>query len=137
MNRMLRAGCMGAFLAGALAGQPYTLPQAVGEALDRYPATKVSLEKMAAAAGAVNLARTAYLPRLDFSAQANRATRNNVFGMLFAPSGIPGISGPVLGTNSADSVWGSAVGSAGFLGALRLRFEKFERGTGRGRPQAG
>jgi outer membrane protein TolC len=118
---MLRAGCIGALLAGALAGQSYTLPQAVGVALDRYPATKVSLEKMAAAAAAVNLARTTYLPRLDFSAQANRATRNNVFGMLLPPSGIPGISGPVLGTNSVDSVWGSAVG-------LQASWEPFDFG---------
>jgi outer membrane protein len=108
-------------LAVALAGQSYTLPQAVGVALDRYPSTKVSLEKMAAAAGAVNLARTAYLPHLDFSAQANRATRNNVFGMLFTPSGVPGISGPVLGTNSVDSVWGSAVG-------LQASWEPFDFG---------
>lgn len=110
MNRMLRAVCAGAMAAAALHGQSYTLRQAVAESIERYPAAKVSMEKMAAAAGAVSLARTVYLPRLDFSAQANRATRNNVFGMLLAPSGVPGISGPVLGTNSADSVWGSSVG---------------------------
>jgi outer membrane protein TolC len=110
MNRMLRAVCAGVLAAVALSGQSYTLSRAVAEALERYPAAKVSMEKMAAAAEAVSLARTVYLPRLDFSAQANRATRNNVFGMLLTPSGVPGISGPVLGTNSVDSVWGSSVG---------------------------
>ena len=40
----------------------------------------------------------------------NRATHNNVFGQLLPQSVIPSMSGPVLGTNSLDSVWGSAVG---------------------------
>jgi hypothetical protein len=42
--------------------------------------------------------------------QVNRATHNNVFGMMLAPSIISPISGPVLRTNSLDTVWGSAVG---------------------------
>ncbi|MEN6604560.1 MAG: TolC family protein [Bryobacteraceae bacterium] len=124
MKLPLRVSCMAAVLVGALPGQSFTLRQAVAEALERYPATKVSLEKMAAAAGAVNLARTAYLPRLDFSAQASRATRNNVFGLLFPQAGVPGISGPVLGTNSLESVWGSAVG-------LQFAWEPFDFGLRR------
>jgi outer membrane protein len=44
-------------------------------------------------------------------AQANRATRNNVFGLLLPQSVIPSISGPVLGTNNLGSAWGSAVGT--------------------------
>ncbi len=57
------------------------------------------------------LARTAYLPQIDALAQANRATRNNVFGLLLPQSVIPSISGPVLGTNNFGTVWGSAVGA--------------------------
>ena len=56
-------------------------------------------------------ARTAYLPRVDSLAQVNRATRNNVFGLLFPQAAIPPISGPVLGSNNFGTVWGSAVGA--------------------------
>ncbi|HEX8985779.1 MAG TPA: TolC family protein [Bryobacteraceae bacterium] len=118
---------------GTLLAQSYTLRDAVSSALDRYPATKVSTEQMAAAASAINLARTGYLPRLDFSAQANRATHNNVFGMLLPPAGVPGISGPVLGTTGLGSVWGSAVG-------LQVSWEAFDfglRGANVGLAEAG
>ena len=40
----------------------------------------------------------------------NRATRNNVFGVLLPQSVIPSMSGPVIGTNNLGTVWGSAVG---------------------------
>ena len=65
---------------------------------------------MNAAAAAIDLARTAYLPRIDGLAQVNRATRNNIFGLLFPQSVIPSISGPVLGSNNFGTVWGTAVG---------------------------
>lgn len=58
----------------------------------------------------MQLARTAYLPRADAIALVNRATRNNVFGMLLPQSVLPSISGPVLGTNNFGTAWGSAVG---------------------------
>src|SRR5262249_22758738 len=51
-----------------------------------------------------------YLPRTDLLWQENRATRNNVFGLLLPQSVIPPISGPVLGTQSYASTWGSAGG---------------------------
>src|SRR5207248_163771 len=80
----------------------------------KYPAVRATLEQASAAAAAVNLARNAFLPHADFGAQLNRATHNNVFGLLFPQGGIfPGISGPVLGTNSLANVWGSAVGALG------------------------
>src|SRR5262249_14562120 len=44
-------------------------------------------------------------------AQANRATRNNVLGLLLPQSTIPSISGPVLGTNNLGTAWGSAIGT--------------------------
>ena len=96
---------------GALAQQaPLTLEQAVQQALSKYPAVRVSQEQVSAAAAAIKLARTTYLPRADFLAQANRATHNNVFGM-FLPNVISPISGPVLDMNSLSSVWGSLVGA--------------------------
>ena len=89
---------------------PITLAQAVESALRNYPAISVSQEQVNAAAAGIDLARTAYLPRVDSLFQVNRATRNNVFGLLFPQSVIPSISGPVLGSNNSSSVWGSAIG---------------------------
>lgn len=89
---------------------PVTLAQAVQSGLDRYPTIKAATESAAAAGAGITLARTAYLPRVDLLAQWNRATRNNVFGLLLPQSVVPSISGPVMATHDADSTWGSAVG---------------------------
>src|SRR5437660_6040232 len=109
-----RSWFMLAALCGAGAQTPppaLTITQAVETALRNYPSIHVSQEQMNAAAAAIQLARTAYLPRVDALAQANRATRNNVFGLLLPQNVIPSISGPVLGTNNFGTVWGSAVGT--------------------------
>ncbi|HUQ95715.1 MAG TPA: TolC family protein [Bryobacteraceae bacterium] len=87
-----------------------TLQQAVDQSLEKYPAVRVSLEQVSAAAAQVQLARTSFLPKADFLSQLNRASRNNVFGMLLPQSTIPAISGPALLSNSLTNVWGSAVG---------------------------
>ncbi|MEO8338963.1 MAG: TolC family protein [Nitrospirota bacterium] len=87
-----------------------TIGQAVEAALRNYPSIQVSQEQINAAAAGIQLARTAYLPRVDALAQVNRATRNNVFGLLLPQSVIPSISGPVLGTNTFGTAWGSAIG---------------------------
>src|SRR2546426_276240 len=89
---------------------PMSIAQAVESALRNYPSVSVSQEQVNAAAAGIDLARTAYLPRVDSLAQFNRATRNNVFGLLFPQGVIPAISGPVLGSNNSESVWGSAIG---------------------------
>jgi outer membrane protein TolC len=88
-----------------------TLSAAVQTAVKNYPSIRVSQDQMAAAAAAIRLARTAYLPKADAFAQFNRATRNNVFGTLLPQSTLPSISGPVIGSNNLGSVWGSAVGA--------------------------
>src|SRR5262249_50744622 len=90
---------------------PLNINQAVQQALDSYPAIRSSLEQVSAAAAGINLARTAYLPRADFLGQVNRATHNNVFGLVLPQSVIPTISGPALRMNSLSSVWGTAVGT--------------------------
>ena len=103
-------------LAAATGAQPpeaataLTLAQAVEGALRNYPSIRVSQEQVNAAAAEIQLARTAYLPRIDTLALVNRATRNNVFGVLLPQSVIPSMSGPVIGTNNLGTVWGSAVG---------------------------
>jgi outer membrane protein TolC len=88
-----------------------TINQAVEDALRNYPSIIVSQEQMKAAAAGIDLARKAYLPRVDSIVQVNRATRNNVFGLMLPQGVIPSISGPVLGTNNFGSVWNSAVGT--------------------------
>jgi outer membrane protein len=96
--------------AGHTQQQLLTLNQAVEDSLKRYPAIRVSQEQINAASAAIQLARTAYLPKIDALAQVNRATRNNVFGTLLPQSVIPSMSGPVIGSNNLGSVWGSAIG---------------------------
>jgi outer membrane protein len=87
-----------------------TVSQVVDSAVRNYPSVRVSQEQINAAAAGIQLARTAYLPKVDAIAQVNRATRNNVFGMLMPQSVIPSISGPVLGSNNFGTAWGSAMG---------------------------
>jgi outer membrane protein len=96
--------------AGVSAQAQMTLSDAVDSAVRNYPSVRVSQEQINAAAAGIQLARTAYLPRVDAIAQVNRATRNNVFGMLLPQSVIPSISGPVLGSNNFGTAWGSAMG---------------------------
>ena len=88
-----------------------TIAQAVERSLHNYPSIQVSQEEITAAAAGIRLARTSYLPRVDALAQANRATRNNVFGLLLPQSVIPSMSGPVIGSNNFGTAWGSAVGT--------------------------
>jgi outer membrane protein TolC len=106
-----------------------TLQQAVDAAVKNYPSIRVSTEQMEAAAAAIELARTAYLPHADVVAQLNRATRNNVFGLLLPQPGFPAISGPVLGTNNMTNVWGSAVG-------VLVAWEPFDFGLRRANVEA-
>jgi outer membrane protein TolC len=104
------AGLLGsALVMQAQVQESYTLGRAVREAAS-FPSIRSGTERATAAAAAIRLARTAYLPRVDFIAQANRATRNNVFGMTLPQSVLPAISGPPLMANSMTSVWGSATG---------------------------
>jgi len=94
----------------APSGSPLSLSEVIQLALKNYPAIRERHARAMAADAGVGVARTAYLPRMDALWQANRATRNNVFGLLLPQAVVPPISGPVLGTTSYDSVWGSAGG---------------------------
>jgi outer membrane protein TolC len=95
--------------------------QAVELALKNYPAIRAARGQRQAAEAGVELARTNYLPRADILWQQNRATRNNVFGLLLPQSVIPSISGPQLDSTSLSSAWGSA-------GGLMLSWEPFDFG---------
>src|SRR5438552_6364313 len=104
---------------------PLALNDAIQLALKNYPAIKESRARAQAAEEGVGVARTAYLPRLDMLWQENRATTNNVFGLLFPQSTVFSMTGPVLGTRSVgDSVWGSA-------GAVLLSWEAVDFGQRR------
>ena len=104
--------------------QPLRLDAAVELALRHYPSVRASQAQAAAAEAGIDVARVAYLPRVDMIWQQNLATRNNVFGLLFPQSVIPPISGPVL----ERSTLRGATGSAG--GAL-LSWEPFDFGLRR------
>ena len=113
-NVELMALAAGALLAQQPPPAALTVMQAVQNALHNYPSIQVSQEQINAAAAGIRLARTAYLPRVDALAQVNRATRNNVFGLLLPQnviSVIPSMSGPVIGSDNLGSAWGSAIGT--------------------------
>lgn len=94
----------------AIAQTTMDLEQTVRAASAHYPSVRAAEEQVAAAAAGIQLARTAYLPRIDMTAGVDRATRNNVFGLSLPSQVIAPISGPVLSTSSATNVWGSTVG---------------------------
>jgi outer membrane protein len=100
---------------------PMTFQQAIQYAIDNYPAIRASMARISAQQSGVDLAQTAYLPRLDWSIQVNRATRNNVSGLLIPGTLNPPISGPVSDTTSSSAIWGSA-------NAFLLSWEAFDFG---------
>ncbi len=91
-------------------GKLLTLEEAIDFAVANYPSVRAAEERILAARAGVDLAKTNYLPRTDMLWQSNRATRNNIFGLLLPQSVVPSISGPVLPSTSDTSVWGSAAG---------------------------
>ena len=88
---------------------PLTIGEVIAAAETAHPGPAEAAARADAAAAAVDLARAAYLPKLDAMWQVTRASRNNVFGAFFPQNVIP-ISGPVLGTDSFESAWGTATG---------------------------
>jgi len=95
---------------GAPVSASITLSQAVEAALSKYPGVSVFTEQVRYATAILKQAQLAFLPRVDAVAQVNRATHNNVYGLLFPTGVLPSISGPAIQTNDPNSVWGSAIG---------------------------
>jgi outer membrane protein len=102
-----------------------TLQDAVDFALRNYPAVRAALERVTAAQEGVGFARANYLPRADMVWQTNRATDNNITGLLLPLSVIAPITGPVTTSPSNRSAWGSAAGSAA---GLLFSWEPFDFG---------
>src|SRR5262245_44540647 len=103
--------------------RPMTLnfEQAVELASKNYPAIRAAQAQRQSAEAGVDLARANYLPRADMLWQQNRASRNNVFGLLLPQAVIPPISGPALNNTTLESAWGSA-------GGLMMAWEPFDFG---------
>jgi len=97
-------------LALAQTPAPMAIGDVVAAASRELPAVAEAAARSTAATAGIDESKTAYWPRLDGLWQTNRASRNNVFGLLLPQSIVPPISGPVLGTDSFDSAWGSAAG---------------------------
>ena len=110
-----------AYAQAAPPSMPVPFQQAVQYAVDNYPAIQASQARVQAQEGGVELARTAYLPRIDTTFQINRATRNNISGLLLPGTPIPSISGPVSDTTSLSGIWGGA-------GGVLLSWEAFDFG---------
>ena len=105
------AGSLGQERVSAPPGQAVTLEEAAAFAAKNYPAIRASLAEVAAAGGGIELARNAYLPRADLLLGFNRATRNNVFGLILPNGVIPAISGPAQDESTYSSTFGSAAGA--------------------------
>ena len=95
----------------AASPQTFTLQEALQYAADHYPSVKAALEEVNASTAGVDVAKAASLPRLDSVWQMNRATVNNVAGLLLPQSIVPAISGPPLRDAASQSAWGSAAGA--------------------------
>lgn len=113
----LRSGTTCA-VAWALSSIPLTaqapalgLREAVERALAREPGIVAADAERDAASATIDVARQAYWPRVDGLAQINRATHNNVAGLLFPQAVLSPVSGPPSVENSWSTVWGSALGA--------------------------
>jgi outer membrane protein len=131
---LLLTGAVGTGIRGTLAQAPtsppaLTITDVVQSALRDYPLIHVTQEELNASAAGIQLARTAYLPRVDGLAQFNRATRNNVFGALLPQSIIPSMTGPVIGSRNGGSVWSGATG-------LLVNWQPFDFGVRHANVQA-
>jgi len=90
---------------------PLNLEQALATATANYPAIKASQAQRRAAQAAIEVAKTAYLPRTDILWQVNRATANNILGLLLPQATIPSVTGSVLPADPTRSAWNSVGGA--------------------------
>ncbi len=100
----------------------FTVPEAVSYALANYPAVRAALEQYNAARAGVELAESAYIPRLDGVWQGDRGSRESVLGVLLpqSPSILTGTEGSVT-PHANRPYWMSGAG-------VLLSWEPFEFG---------
>ena len=91
--------------------QKLTLSAAIDAAEANYPRVRAALEQRNSAQAAIGVARSAYYPHADLLWQTNRATANNIYGLLLPQGVVPSISGPVIASDNTRSAWSSAGGT--------------------------
>jgi outer membrane protein len=91
---------------------PLLLREAIQYGLDYFPSIRAAVARVSGAKSGLDLARTAYLPRVDVGFQETRGTFNNVSGLYFSNSFTQPITGADLGRRSYSSAWGSSGGIA-------------------------
>jgi outer membrane protein TolC len=91
-------------------------------AIDNFADVRAAAAEFSAADQNLGVAKKAYLPDADLYFQWNRATRNNVFGLVLPSASVPGISGPVLEETSSQGAWGS-------VASVFFRWEAFDFGV--------
>ena len=101
---------------------PVRLKGAIAQATDTFAEALAARAELSASDETLSLAKKAYLPSADLYLQWNRATRNNVFGLLFPSVGVPSISGPVLDEATSQGTFGS-------VAAALVRWEAFDFGS--------
>lgn len=87
------------------------LDQVLTIAAANYPSIKTAQLRQKAANNEIGLAKTAYLPRTDILWQTDRATANNVFGLVLPQTVVPSVTGPVLDADVTRSAWNSTGGA--------------------------
>jgi outer membrane protein TolC len=104
---------------------PVKLKAALALASESFAEARASRAELSASDETLGLSKKAYLPSADLYLQWNRATRNNVFGLLLpgGPGGsVPSISGPVLDETTSQGTYGS-------VAAAVVRWEAFDFGS--------
>ena len=91
-------------------------------AVDDFADVHAAAAELSAADESLGVAKKAYLPDADLYFQWNRATRNNVFGLVLPTASVPGISGPVLEETSSQGAWGS-------VASVLFRWKAFDFGV--------
>ncbi len=99
-----------------------TLGAAITTALEVFSEVEASRADVSAAEEEVGVAKKAYLPSGEIYAQWNRASRNNVYGLLLPGGMHPSISGPVIEETTSRSAWGS-------LASVVLRWDVYDFGA--------
>jgi len=102
--------------------EPTTLSAAIELASDSFTEVRASQAELSASDENLGLAKKAYLPAADLYFQWNRASRNNVFGLLLPGGGVPSISGPALEESTSQGTFGS-------VAAALVRWEALDFGV--------
>ncbi len=102
--------CVGVLSISGHAQEPLRLNTAVDLALKNYPTLRERQAEVEVAREEIELTRTAYRPRVDLIGQLNRATVNNITGLVLPQSIVPTLSGRPSDSPSISTAWGSAAG---------------------------